>query len=341
MSTGAIIAIAVIVVVLLAWSSSPRPACAGTAPRRSACCRVRRASATAARTPSRRWPPEEAAPATGREVERAASARAAGRAGPSPSRRRRAPPATVGRSTSRPTAQTRRQFLNRGVVGLMVVGLVAASAPPSSPSCGRRLDGGFGSMITVGNGHRRQQGHRHQAALLQPSGPVLHQPVPDGPDHPGQGQEGLQPGLLIRHEAGLRRAVPEVRPPRLPGAVVPELAVVRVPLPRLAVQPGRREEGRPGRRVAWTASPSPSPRRRDGGQHQDRLRRSADRHQHHRPGPRDRTARDGSRVPGPGWHCRPPEAGCGGHADRPVVADHPDLRTPPMIGAVSTPRSSG
>ena len=66
-------------------------------------------------------------------------------------------------------------------------------------------------------------------------------------------------------EAGRRRALPEVRAPRLPRAVVRHLAVVRVPVPRLAVQPGRREEGRPGaarprplRRRRSTAASSPS-----------------------------------------------------------------------------------
>ena len=47
------------------------------------------------------------------------------------------------------------------------------------------------------------------------------------------------PPIIAGMEAGLRRALPEVRAPRLPGAVVPELAVVRVPVPRLEVQPGR------------------------------------------------------------------------------------------------------
>ena len=84
----------------------------------------------------------------------------------------------------------------------------------------------------------------------------------------------------------VRRALPEVRAPRLPGAVVPELAVVRVPVPRLEVQPGRREAGWPGAarsrplrrhgRRAATSSSTPA----------SLVHRPADRHRHHRPGRR-------------------------------------------------------
>ena len=66
------------------------------------------------------------------------------------------------------------------------------------------------------------------------------------PSRPPRREEGLQPGHLRRHGRGLRRALPALRAPRLPRAVVPVVAVVRVPVPRLEVQPRRREEGRPG-----------------------------------------------------------------------------------------------
>ena len=65
-----------------------------------------------------------------------------------------------------------------------------------------------------------------------------------------------------------RRAVPEVPAPRLPGAVVPVERVVRVSVPRLAVQPRRREEGRPG-----TPRHGPLP---------DGVRRQRRRHRRHR-----------------------------------------------------------
>ena len=53
-------------------------------------------------------------------------------------------------------------------------------------------------------------------------------------------------------ENGSGRPVPEVPAPRLPRAAVRQQPVVRVPVPRLAVQPRRREEGRP--RPAWHGS---------------------------------------------------------------------------------------
>ena len=59
----------------------------------------------------------------------------------------------------------------------------------------------------------------------------------------------------------VRRALPAVRAPRLSRAVVPDVAVVRVPVPRLEVQPGRREEGGPD---ASRSRPVPDPHRRRG-----------------------------------------------------------------------------
>ena len=78
------------------------------------------------------------------------------------------------------------------------------------------------------------------------------------------------------------------------GCRVPEcvdVAVVRVPVPRVAVQPGRGEAGRPG--------PSGHGPLRDVG----RLRRVAHgRHRHDYPGPRDRYQHDGSRSRRPQLH---------------------------------------
>ena len=62
---------------------------------------------------------------------------------------------------------------------------------------------------------------------------------------------GMEAGVVALYQkcVHLGCRVPRVR----------DVAVVRVPVPRLAVQPGRREEGRPGARAASTASPSRSP----------------------------------------------------------------------------------
>ena len=79
------------------------------------------------------------------------------------------------------------------------------------------------------------------------------------------------------------------------------LAVVRVPVPRLEVQPRRREEGRPG-------APRPRPlrahreRRPDDHQHRRHRARPADRHQH------DRTATGRPALRLISTHRREPEA---------------------------------
>ena len=126
--------------------------------------------------------------------------------------------------------------------------------------------------------------------------------IPTDPATLAKAKKVYTPALLAGMEAGLRRPLPEVRASRLPGAVVPELAVVRVPVPRFEVQPGRREEGRPGPRgldrfalsVGGRLDHRSTPRPSSSG------RRSA-------PTPpgrarKGRTARDGLESDGPGWH---------------------------------------
>ena len=148
------------------------------------------------------------------------------------------------RSTRRSSASSRRQFLNRGLaatVGFSVAGFGAACLGflwPTGSSRLRRQD----QRRQDRRHHRRDPGEGR--ALLHPRGTRLRAAVPRG-GPPGR-EEGLQRGHVRGHGAGLRRAVPALRPPRMPRAVVPELAVVRVPVPRLEVQPRRREEGRPG-----------------------------------------------------------------------------------------------
>ena len=83
---------------------------------------------------------------------------------------------------------------------------------------------------------------------------------------------------------GCGRAVSEVPASGLPGAVVCDVAVVRVPVPRVAVQPGGGEEG-------WSGSSGDGSLRDGGvgwgvdGRHRSSSR-AADRYEHHRPGSR-------------------------------------------------------
>jgi cytochrome b6-f complex iron-sulfur subunit len=90
----------------------------------------------------------EAPPATGKEIERAAVLARTG-AGTVAIPSRSAPPAAVGPIDPETYGQTRRQFLNRGIVGMMVVAITGFSAtmlaflwpPPAA---------GFGGKITAG-----------------------------------------------------------------------------------------------------------------------------------------------------------------------------------------------
>ena len=102
---------------------------------------------------------------------------------------------------------------------------------------------------------RRHQDRRGPGLRLLPRGPDVGHPLPRR--GAGRRPRGVLTARAGGHGGGLHGALPEVRAPRLPRAPVPHLAVVRVPVPRLAVQPQRREEGRPG--AAW---PRPLPARR-------------------------------------------------------------------------------
>jgi hypothetical protein len=80
-----------------------------------------------------------------------------------------------------------------------------------------------------------------QAAVLQRGCKGVHDALPEG--RRGEGEEGLgvHGADHRRHGARISRAIPKMPASRVPGAVVPDLAVVRMPLPRLQVQPRRRE----------------------------------------------------------------------------------------------------
>jgi cytochrome b6-f complex iron-sulfur subunit len=149
MSTGATIAIGAVIVflllvVFLATTSSRRDRAdaVGVLSRET---RKRDRSNDAL---ERVVPAAEPAPVTGREIERAAVLERTGGSAVVV-RPRSAPPATRGPIDPETYGQTRRQFLNRGIVGFMVVGLSGFGAaviaflwpPPAA---------GFGGKITAG-----------------------------------------------------------------------------------------------------------------------------------------------------------------------------------------------
>jgi cytochrome b6-f complex iron-sulfur subunit len=150
MSTGAIIAVAIVVVVLLAViflattsMRRDRAAAVGVLSRETKKRDRSEEAVKAVATP-------EAVPPKGREIERSAMLERTGTTTvvvPA----RGAPPAPAGPIDPETYGQTRRQFLNRGVVGLMVVSISGFGAaviaflwpPPTS--------GGFGSKVVVGS----------------------------------------------------------------------------------------------------------------------------------------------------------------------------------------------
>ena len=253
MSTGAIIAIAVVVVVLLgvvflATTSMrrDRAAAVGVLSRET---RKRDRSQAAVEAVA----PEEPAPATGREIERAAvlERTSAGTVAIPP---RAPPPATAGPIDPETYGQTRRQFLNRGIVGLMVVSLGGFGASVIAflwPT----VSGGFGAKITAGTVDDIEKVLATKQPFYNPQGRFYINPYPTDPATLAKAKKVYSPGLLVGMEAGLRRPVPEVRAPRLPGA---RGARARSGSSAPATAPSttgwaRRRAVRPP--VAWTASP--------------------------------------------------------------------------------------
>ena len=242
----------------------------------------------------------DAAAATGREVERAA-ARAPAGAEPRPGRgapaagRLRAARRRDPRRHPPPVLQPRRSSPS---FALGLAGFGAAVLAFLWPQRQRRLRLARSASATIddiqaeiadGNGF-----------LYYPEGRMWITEYPAGALD--KAQAVYSPPELAGMEAGLVALYQKC--PHL-GCRVPELrhlAVVRVPVPRLAVQPGRREEGRPG-------PPRHGPLRHGGRRrqlhrrHRHRHPGPAHRHQHHRPGGRGPALRlgggstDGTRCP--------------------------------------------
>ena len=161
---------------------------------------------------------------------------------------------------------SRRQFFNRSIITRWRIS-IGASAPRRSRSSSPSRPAASAARSTPASASRTSQAYwdAQKAPYYVPEAAHVPPAVPEAGRAEGQEDPRVRP-RHPGHGAGHRRAVPEVRAPRLPGAVVPDLAMVRVPVPRLEVQPGRREEGGPAR-VASTTSSSRSSRRQDRHRH--------------------------------------------------------------------------
>ena len=214
-----------------------RPVCSWRPLRRSDAAPRRRLPVTRDRGPRRSGGVDRRrrACATGREVERAGG-RARGR------RRWRRPSAAAPGAVR---AARRRRRRRQPPPVLQPVGHLADDPRPVGFGAAcigflwPRLGGGFGSKINVGKVDDIKAAIRGQQGLLLPGrGPRLDHRVPGE-----RAREGPKPSYsgagAGRHGGRRRRPLPEVPAPRLPRARVRHLAVVRVPVPRLAVQPRR------------------------------------------------------------------------------------------------------
>ena len=153
---------------------------------------------------------------------------------------------------------TRRQFMNRGIVTFMGLGLAGFGASVLAflwPQLGE----GFGAVINLGSttdvDAKIADG---QGFAYYPEGRmwVTHYPAAAL----GAARAVYSPPELTSMEAGYTALYQKCvhLGCRVPQCIT--VAVVRVPVPRLAVQPQRREEGRPGaaRPRPLPASPSTS-----------------------------------------------------------------------------------
>ncbi len=169
---------------------------------------------------------------------------------------------------------SRRMFFNRATIALMTAGIATFAAASFVAFLWPFKTGGFGGKVADRQARRHQGGHhRRQWLLLRARGPHLGHGLSARRDPEGRG--GLLRADPPRHARGHRRALPEVPAPRLPRAELRQQPMVRMPVPRLAVQPRRREEGRPR-----TARHGPLP----GHRRRQRRRHGRHRHRRQRPG---------------------------------------------------------
>ena len=252
METTTILLIALPVLVVLAGCRCCSRRLADATPvRSSARSPARPASATAVRSPR----PTSGDAVTGREVEAAAALERveASRAVATIDAK---PPVAWVPPDPEVLGVTRRQFFNRGIVGFFVLGpLGLRRCLPRLPVAEARR------RLRLGDQPRQHRVDRRQDRRGPAASPTTPRAACGSPSTPPPRSRQRPPDLqrrAARHGGRLHGALPEVRAPRLPRARVQDLAVVRVPVPRLAVQPqpARRRAAR--HRAASIASRSPS-----------------------------------------------------------------------------------
>ncbi len=184
---------------------------------------------------------------------------------------------------------SRRQFFNRATVTLMATSIGAFTVAGFVAFLWPTKTGGFGQVVSVGKLEDILEGARANSGFFYaPSARtwITEYPAEALPDAETVYDPAIFEGMRDYGLVALYQKCPHLGC-RVPGLRVESL--VRMPVPRFAVQPGRREEG-------WTGAARDGPlqhqRRRCGQRerrHRHRLHRTADRHEHNRPGSR-RTA---------------------------------------------------
>ena len=133
---------------------------------------------------------------------------------------------------------SRRQFLNRASVTLTSAGLGAFFAAGFVAFLWPTATGGFGQAVTVGKLDDILETIRTGDGFFYAPGArtwITEYP----PDALPAARSVYSAQHRLRDGAGHRRPVPEVPAPRLPRPVLCHQRMVRVPVPRLAVQPRR------------------------------------------------------------------------------------------------------
>jgi len=199
MSTGAIIGIAIAVVIVLAAVflaatsiRRDRSSAVGVLSRETR-KRDRSGAAVAAVAGAHEAPP------TGREIERSAALERTRGELAVPARG--GPPAQVGPVDPESYGQSRRQFLNRGIVGLMVVSISGFGASVIAflwPT----VSGGFGSKITAGTVGDVQKALATKQPFYNPQGRFYINPYPTDPATIAKAKKAYTDALVAGMELG-------------------------------------------------------------------------------------------------------------------------------------------